>query len=129
MSFKYNRKNLSGKIRTINNGLVKKEPIGYCHCDKHKGYLTTKDFRKHCCKEKNCTWFEPNLNHPVLSSPDFARLKKKLKRDIVKLHRNNIISLREKEDAIKVVDRYPFKEIPQYLSEKILILLREGDKL
>ncbi|MDR1540715.1 MAG: hypothetical protein LBU32_22475 [Clostridiales bacterium] len=36
--------------------------IGYCWCSEHKGYLTTKLLREHCCLEKKCSMLQ-KLDH------------------------------------------------------------------
>ena len=46
-------------------------PCGYCHCDRHRGYLNRTLIKKHCCVEKNCKFLEKYKNHT------FWHIKKK----------------------------------------------------
>lgn len=50
--------------RYIDYKYRKGPPCGYCHCDRHRGYLSVKLIKKHKCLSKNCEFFEKYSNHP-----------------------------------------------------------------
>ena len=42
---------------------TKGAPCGYCHCDRHKGYLNVTLMKSHKCLAKKCPFFEKYTNH------------------------------------------------------------------
>lgn len=42
----------------------KNELVGYCHCDLHKGSLSSRDMEKHQCISKGCCYFEKYEEFP-----------------------------------------------------------------
>ena len=50
--------------RNIYNQYISGMPIGYCHCNSHKGALTTQLLKKHKCTKKVCPYLQKNLQHP-----------------------------------------------------------------
>lgn len=66
-----------GPYHTITNGKLKdKNPVGYCWCELHKGYLLTSHLRKHHCIAKKCVWFQKNEKHPFFQSNTFDKKKR-----------------------------------------------------
>ena len=51
----------------INNAWSYKEPCGYCHFYKHRGYVSTANYKTHECGKKHCNHFEANPTHPFIS--------------------------------------------------------------
>ena len=56
----------------------KDTPCGYCHCERHRGFLNVKLMKKHKCIEKKCTFFEKYETHEYWKA--IAR-KKELKEE------------------------------------------------
>ena len=85
--FNYQRRDMYGRIRTINGESLKNDPVGYCHCNKHKGYLTAADWREHECQKKNCCWLEKNDNHPYWKQLENEKKKAASKKKKAALYR------------------------------------------
>lgn len=51
----------------IDNKITDKEPVGYCYCDAHKGYISAAYCKSHNCLHKDkghiCTFFIQNKEH------------------------------------------------------------------
>lgn len=51
----------------IDNKITDKEPVGYCYCDAHKGYVSAAYCKSHNCLHKDkghiCTFFIQNKEH------------------------------------------------------------------
>lgn len=71
----------------IDNKITDKEPVGYCYCDAHKGYVSAAYCKSHNCLHKDkghiCTFFIQNKEHQYFiqqkQKKDDAALYKRLK--------------------------------------------------
>lgn len=76
--FRYRRRN-----HYIDGGpLGKKNPKGYCWCERHKGYLSAQMIKEHKCEKRQCSFFEDLVakrnSQPQGASP-FSSEKEKVK--------------------------------------------------
>lgn len=110
-----NRKNRCGRVVTIYGSVVKKEPIGYCHCSTHKGYLYASHYKKHKCKEKQCPFLEKNSEHPYWNQAERTRNISKLHKQVRKLYFDNQISLNEKLKLEKEIKQNNISFVEWYL--------------
>ena len=54
------------------------KPCGYCHCERHRGFITVKLMRTHKCLEKQCSFLEKYEEHEHWQS---LKRKKELKKE------------------------------------------------
>ena len=81
------------KHRTIHNGKISKQPIGYCHCDAHVGYVTVELMKKHQCLEKNCPFLEKFFDHCYWDELNLKKSASKTIRNVKRAYLNGDISL------------------------------------
>lgn len=54
-----------------------KDPIAYCWCDTHKGYLSVKLMKNHECLKKQCAFLEKYEEHPYWIQEKIKKEEKK----------------------------------------------------
>jgi hypothetical protein len=55
--------------------------IGYCHCDAHKGYVTSALYRSHECRKKQCPFLERFETNQYWQTIEGQERKKALKKE------------------------------------------------
>ncbi|MBE5858522.1 MAG: hypothetical protein E7301_00125 [Butyrivibrio sp.] len=64
----------------------KKDTIAYCHNIKHRGALSKGMVKQHECIQKNCKFFEKNLEHPYWYGRSCYRENKKREKKVKKYY-------------------------------------------
>ena len=79
----------------IDGDYTKKQPVGYCFCELHRGYLTTNELKTHKCISKECPHLFKNTNHQYWAEQENLLLKKRYYRMINKNHKHGLINQRD----------------------------------
>ncbi len=74
----------TAKRRYMTGQPDKKGTIAYCHNIKHRGALSKRMVKQHECIQKNCRFFEKNLENPYWADRDHYRDHKKRDKKIRK---------------------------------------------
>ena len=51
--------------KLINGSVTRSEPVGYCRCNAHKGWMTLKLVNSHECLKKNCPFLDKLARVPL----------------------------------------------------------------
>lgn len=62
-------------------GQSSKKACGFCHSNKHKGYLSVKNMKQHKCLQKQCPMFEKYPDHPYWAQKAAIKAKKKARKE------------------------------------------------
>lgn len=64
-------------FHTITHGKIKdRNPVGFCWCKLHRGYLLANHLKKHKCMTRGCVWFQKNEDHPLFQTSLFEKNKR-----------------------------------------------------
>ena len=64
---------------------VRKEKIvGFCKCDKHKGWLTDNLAKSHHCEEKQCVFLQKMKDHEFWEHTRLLKEKRKKRKNLIK---------------------------------------------
>ena len=111
----------------IDNKITDKEPVGYCYCDAHKGYISAAYCKSHNCLHKDkghiCTFFIQNKEHQYFiqqkRKKDDAALYKRLK----SMYFENIIDCRTYKDIERrIQNRRRTKEDVNAILDRLCVL-------
>lgn len=86
--------------RYIDKKYRAKEPIGYCWCFTHRGYLNVKLMEEHECLEKQCKYLQKYTQHPYWGNLEREKEEKRL-RKLEKKKRKEAEKLASKEKKLK----------------------------
>ena len=122
----------------IDGDYTYKQPVAYCFCGLHTGYLTVSELKTHKCISKNCIHLYKNTSHQYWQEHSVRSLKKRYHRMVTKNHKYGLIKpreyvlLRRETDTSKmrqyivtnqdvVIDRGDYQTKSNYVPKKIII--------
>lgn len=74
----YLRANLIGQKPSL---IKSSSVVGYCHCDRHKGFLTKQLHKSHECAAKQCPFLEKFEDYPYWKNLELEKRKKAYRRN------------------------------------------------
>jgi len=87
------------------NGLpIIGDHCGFCHYNRHKGYLTLSDIKSHDCFGKGCSFLEINNMHPYWFTNEQNKLLKKYRKDVKKRYYEGNITYRYYQKLSKITN-------------------------
>ena len=95
--------------KLINGSVTRSEPVGYCRCNAHKGWMTLKLVNSHECLKKNCPFLDKNTYHPYWKSHDLKKQKAKLGRILRKNYIKGVITRHAYEKISSVLNKQKSK--------------------
>lgn len=68
-------------VRLINGTVPNKQPVGYCFCKAHKGYLSNSLLKEHECLSKGCVYLKKNEAHNLWKERERKKQDKKRRKE------------------------------------------------